>query len=202
MLPWNFQPANVHLRGAHYLVESITENGLFLRSMHNRGKNMHFILPSVPFELSDDDSLLPGFSRTQFTVRACLAVTTSKVQGQSFNRALGIDWRHQCLTHRQLYVTLSRIMHPSKLAVGGTDDNRSTKNVIYRWVLSSVWIFYNFSKSSLAGLLSYSNCCLQKNKYMCSNIWNPIFGVLKCCGSQYNFWFGPHLSLYVILYRW
>jgi len=67
----------------------------------------------------DERALIPRFSmiptdlpfqfkRIQSPVKIGFAMTINKAQGQSF-KCVGIDLRNNCITHGQLYVTLSKV---------------------------------------------------------------------------------------------
>ncbi|CDF41122.1 unnamed protein product [Chondrus crispus] len=79
--------------------------------------------------------LIPGFTRTQFPIRTCFALTTNKAQGQSFGGRIGLDLRDHCFSHGQLYVALSRNTHPGNVTVLTRESNETTRNVVYPEVL-------------------------------------------------------------------
>ena len=77
------------------------------------------------------------WSRRQFPVRVCFAMTINKSQGQTLQR-VGVWLREPCFGHGQLYVALSRVGSPSaiKFAIKKTEDHpfNYTSNVVYKEV--------------------------------------------------------------------
>jgi len=136
MLLLNVDPLNGHVNGARYILESMTNNILFAKLASGTHIGGRIALPRMPCGPGDDNFPVPGFTRTQFPVRVCFALTTNKAQGQSFSGRLGLDLRDECFSHGQLYVALSRTTHPSNLTLCTNMTDRRTKNVVYREVLS------------------------------------------------------------------
>ncbi|CDF38383.1 unnamed protein product [Chondrus crispus] len=82
-----------------------------------------------------DNFTIPGFTRTQFPIRTCFALTTKKAQGQSFGGRTGLDLRDHCFSHGQLYVALSRTTHLSNVTILTRESDETTGKVMYQEVL-------------------------------------------------------------------
>ncbi|CDF36818.1 partial DNA helicase [Chondrus crispus] len=106
MLLRNVDPATGHVNGARYVTENMTNNLLFLRVTTGSHQGNRLCLPRMPCGPGDDNFPIPGFTRTQFPIRTCFAITTNKAQGQSFGGCIGLDLRDHCFSYGQLYVAL------------------------------------------------------------------------------------------------
>jgi ATP-dependent DNA helicase PIF1 len=76
------------------------------------------------------------FSRLQFPVKVCFAMTINKSQGQSVKH-VGLDLRRPVFTHGQFYVGVSRVT--SRYNIKGIWESNKreaiTKNIVYNEVL-------------------------------------------------------------------
>ncbi|CDF35670.1 partial DNA helicase [Chondrus crispus] len=135
MLLRNLDPATGHVNGARYVIENMTKNLLFLRVTTGSHQGNRLFLPRMPCGPGDDNFPIPGFTRTQFPIRTCFALTTNKAQGQSFGGRIGLDLRDYCFSHGQLYVALSRTTHPGNVTVLTRESNETTRNIVYPEVL-------------------------------------------------------------------
>ncbi|CDF33193.1 ATP dependant DNA helicase [Chondrus crispus] len=91
MLLRNLDPATGHVNGARYVIENMTNNLLFLHVTTGSHQGNRLCLPRMPCGPGDDNFPIPGFTRPQFPIRTCFALTTNKAQGQSFGGRIGLD---------------------------------------------------------------------------------------------------------------
>ena len=138
MLLRNMYPQDGHANGTRYVVTGMTNNVLFLKIASGQYKGQVLTLPRVKCSPGDDTFPINGFTRLQFPVRVCFAMTVNKAQGQSISGKLGLDLRFECFSHGQLYVALSRATHPKNIFVRTSKGIHQTKNVVYPEVLGDV----------------------------------------------------------------
>lgn len=76
---------------ARSIIEFMTSNVLYLRSLHERGNSKRFIFLRVPCDPDNEEVPLPCLSKTQFPVCSCFAITIQKAQVQFLGEAFEID---------------------------------------------------------------------------------------------------------------
>ena len=83
-----------------------------------------------------EDQVAFKFTRKQFPVRLCFAMTINKSQGQSVDH-VGLDLRSPVFTHGQFYVGVSRVKYRDNIKVIWDEKDREgrTKNIVYDEVL-------------------------------------------------------------------
>ena len=82
-----------------------------------------------------EDQVAFKFTRKQFPVRLCFAMTINKSQGQSVKH-VGLDLRSPVFTHGQFYVGVSRVTSRENIKViCDSESEWKTKNIVYREVL-------------------------------------------------------------------
>ena len=135
MLLRNLDPTAGHVNGTQYVMENMTNNLLFLRVTTGSHEGNRLCLPRMPCGPGDDNFPIPSFTRTQFPIRTCFALTKNKAQSQSFGGRIGLALRDHCFSHGQLYIALSNTTHPSNVTLLTPESNVTTRNVVYPEVL-------------------------------------------------------------------
>ena len=131
MLIRNLHPPKL-CNGTRLLIDNVLINALGAYILTGCGKGEYTYIPRIPIYSTN----LPfEFKRTQFPVQISYAMTINKSQGQSME-VVGIDLEESCFSHGQLYVAISRVGRSSNLYIHTNNNNRLTKNVVYREVLN------------------------------------------------------------------
>ena len=94
-------------------------------------KRQQLFLPML--SITPSDTSLPfQFTKLQFPVKLCMAMTINKSQGQT-SKVAGLHLQEPCFSHGQLYVRCNRVSSNKNLFI--CSETRSTKNVVYEEVL-------------------------------------------------------------------
>ena len=139
MLIRNIAPASGHCNGTKYIALSSGGHHLKLLTCTGPAKGTTFVVPRIKFVSSVSDTEIK-FSRVQFPVRPCFALTVHKAQGQSLER-VGLSLMTDYFAHGQLYVALSRPTDPLGIKVirpwneQQASVDRKTQNIVYDEVL-------------------------------------------------------------------
>ena len=82
------------------------------------------------------------WTRRQFPVRVCFAMTINKSQGQTLQN-IGIWLNDCCFAHGQLYVAVSRVGSPSKIKFAirkfHGSNTYQTRNAVYKEVFTNIF---------------------------------------------------------------
>ncbi len=91
----------------------------------------------MPIMSSENGSAI-SFSRLQFPLKPCFAMTINKSQGQTLN-FVGIHLKEEVFTHGQLFVALSRVSSLKNIIANINKKNPNyfrTSNVVYKEVFT------------------------------------------------------------------
>ncbi|KAG5557451.1 hypothetical protein RHGRI_007629 [Rhododendron griersonianum] len=98
-------------------------------------------IPRISLQPTDAKLYPVQFTRRQFPMRLCFAMTINKAQGQMLD-IVGVNLQEPVFSHGQLYVALSRATAASKIKVilgafcDGNKTATSTKNIVYGEILN------------------------------------------------------------------
>ena len=92
-------------------------------------------IPRIPNQPSEEENSFK-FTRKQFPIRLCFAMTINKSQGQSVKH-VGLDLSSSVFTHGQFYVAVSRVTSVSNIKAIWNEGQQEavTKNIVYTEVL-------------------------------------------------------------------
>lgn len=109
---------------------------------HKEDKGDIVFIPCIPLQPSDPKLYPIQFTRHQFPIRLCFAMTINRAQGQTLD-IVGVNLQQPMFSHGQLYVALSHATTSSKikviLEICYYTKNKivtSTKNIVYNEILN------------------------------------------------------------------
>ncbi|XP_067134502.1 ATP-dependent DNA helicase pif1-like [Centruroides vittatus] len=115
--------------GTRMIVKQLSNNIIEAKLMTGKDKGHTVFIPRIPLISTE----LPfQFKRLQFPIKLAYSFTINKAQGHTLKHC-GIDLKHSCFSHGQLYVACSRVGNLKNLYMD-TLDNKM-KNVVYKQVL-------------------------------------------------------------------
>ena len=141
MLLRNLNPKMGLCNGTRLIFHKVHGNHLLECSIVGGEFNRRKVLiPRITLRPKDREFTFE-WSRRQFPVRVCFAMTINKSQGQTLQN-VGIWLNDSCFAHGQLYVAVSRVGCPSRVKfairrVPGCPDT-ATRNVVYKEVFSNL----------------------------------------------------------------
>lgn len=98
-------------------------------------------IPRIPLQPNNAEQCPIQFTRRQFPVRICFAMTINKAQGQTLNR-VGIYLPQPAFSHGQIYVGMSRATTATNIRIQILPSNNKplsshqTKNIVYSELLA------------------------------------------------------------------
>ena len=142
MLLRNLNPKMGLCNGTRLIFNKVHGNNLLECSIVGGEFNSRKVLiPRITLKPKDREFTFE-WSRRQFPVRVCFAMTINKSQGQTLQN-VGIWLNESCFAHGQLYVAISRVGCPSRVKFAirsspGSPDT-ATRNVVYKEVFRNLF---------------------------------------------------------------
>ena len=147
MLIRNLDPQRGHVNGARYIVRSLRSKVILAELAEGPYNGNQIAIPRILFN-PEDPKIPIEWSRKQFPVKGCPAITSNKSQGQTLKK-IGIYLKNDFFGHGQLYVAMSRVGNPKCISFYKpppiTDDKKKridpnqplfVSNVVFKEVLS------------------------------------------------------------------
>lgn len=116
MLLRNIDPSGGLCNGTRLICTSFSNNLILCEIATGFARGQQVMIPRIRLRPSSGSHFSFKFQRTQFPIKLSFAMTINKSQGQTLEN-VGIYLRHQCFSHGQLYVALSRARSSSKVKV-------------------------------------------------------------------------------------
>ena len=157
MILRNYDPINGVCNGTKGIIGKLSTNiiEVIIKDAHDMPKSI--LLHRRDMKPSDPQIGIE-FQRHQFPISLAFAMTINKSQGQTLHR-VGLYLEEPVFGHGQLYVALSRVIHPDNIKVFVTDteiqgklDAHSakvyTKNVVFHEILLSAGLIQQLPQQS------------------------------------------------------
>ena len=139
MLLRNIAPTAGHCNGTKYVIRSSGRNVIRMQAISGPAIGEIIALPRIKFITNLHETEI-RFTRVQFPIRPCFAITAHKSQGQSLDK-VGISLMTESFTHGQLYVALSRSTSPNGIKIirpnkeDGEGFKTTNQNIVYEELL-------------------------------------------------------------------
>jgi hypothetical protein len=135
MILKNLDPSHGVCNGSRGILTRYRNRVLEVRLITGQYAGETIFIPRVPNQPSDEENSFK-FTRKQFPIRLCFAMTINKSQGQSVKH-VGLDLSSSVFTHGQFYVAVSRVTSVSNIKAIWNEQQQEaiTKNIVYTEVL-------------------------------------------------------------------
>ena len=135
MILRNLDPAHGVCNGSRGILTRWANRVLEIQLLTGEHAGTKVFIPRIPNQPTADQVAFK-FTRKQFPVRLCFAMTINKSQGQSVQH-VGLDLRSPVFTHGQFYVGVSRVTSWKNIKViwSEAEAEGRTKNIVFDEVL-------------------------------------------------------------------
>ena len=135
MILKNLDPANGVCNGSRGILKRFSNRVMEVELITGDHATHKVFVPRIN-NYPTEEQVAFKFTRRQFPVRLCFAMTINKSQGQTVKH-VGLDLRRPVFTHGQFYVGVSRVT--SRLNIKAiweaNKEEAKTKNIVYSEVL-------------------------------------------------------------------
>lgn len=138
MLLRNINPSKGLCNGTRLICRAFEKHTIIAEIAVGEHKGDITFIPRIPLQPSDPKLYTVEFTRRQFPIRPCFAMTINKAQGQTLN-IVGVYLPQPVFSHGQLYVALSRATTGNKIKMllqpTILESNTKTTNIVHTEVL-------------------------------------------------------------------
>ncbi|CAA0822094.1 PIF1 helicase [Striga hermonthica] len=140
----NLDPTEGLCNGTRLICKKLDKNVIHAEIAVGEFCGKSVFIHRIPFEPPTDEQYPVPYTRTQFPLRLCFAMTINKAQGQTLD-SVGVYLREPVFSHGQLYVAMSRAKTSAsvKLLIKPPFNEHRlnyTRNIVYTEVLQAAEI--------------------------------------------------------------